>query len=106
MKLRIDVEDVWKGDSCGLWPEEERKRWVLALVFGTVALYAVRTVVPLCAVPMAQDLFWDKQVSVCGATIKALLEFKNCTVLLNILARKQLRHTVPFWLYTFHVFCV
>ena len=64
MRLKIDVEGVWRGDTFGLWPEEERKRWIVALFCGTIALYAVRTAVPLCAVAMGQDLSWDKQVSV------------------------------------------
>ncbi|KAL4235803.1 hypothetical protein ACF0H5_004193 [Mactra antiquata] len=42
------------------WTRTEKKQWMIGLFSGCATLYACRTVMPLCAVPMAKELGWDK----------------------------------------------
>lgn len=43
----------------------EKKQWMIGLFSGCATLYACRTVMPLCAVPMAKELGWDRTEAVC-----------------------------------------
>lgn len=42
----------------------EKKQWMIGLFCGCASLYGCRTVMPLCAVPLAKEMGWDKTESV------------------------------------------
>lgn len=43
---------------------QERRLWVGCLFLGCSMIYATRTVMPLCAVAISEQLQWDKTQSV------------------------------------------
>ncbi|XP_071136553.1 voltage-gated purine nucleotide uniporter SLC17A9-like [Mytilus edulis] len=45
------------------WTRPERRKWAGGLFFGCMALYACRTVPPLCLPIMAEEFGWDKTQS-------------------------------------------
>lgn len=46
------------------WPRNERPKWLLVLMSGTIALYITRIIMPLCVVSLAEEIHWDKRQSV------------------------------------------
>ena len=46
------------------WNDKGRKQWTILLFFGCLLVYATRTSISICAVPMGKELGWDKQLSV------------------------------------------
>ena len=67
------------GKSSGneLWSAAERTKWIVAMMCGTVLLFATRSAVPISAVAMGQDLSWDKEISVSWAYETLLNEAKQ-----------------------------
>ena len=63
------------------WNDKGRKKWTILLFFGCLLVYATRTSVSICAVPMGKELGWDKQLSVSDfimTCIKKSLTFNFC----------------------------
>ncbi|XP_072017141.1 voltage-gated purine nucleotide uniporter SLC17A9-like [Amphiura filiformis] len=42
------------------WNSDEQKQWIALLFVGTTMAYATRTILPLCAVTVADEFGWDK----------------------------------------------
>ncbi|XP_060571518.1 voltage-gated purine nucleotide uniporter SLC17A9-like isoform X1 [Ruditapes philippinarum] len=61
-----ETEETMEGRH---WTRTEKKQWMIGLFCGCATLYACRTVMPLCAVPIAKELGWDKTES--GSVLSA-----------------------------------
>ncbi|XP_072026322.1 voltage-gated purine nucleotide uniporter SLC17A9-like isoform X2 [Amphiura filiformis] len=43
-----------------VWNAKERRQWVATLFLGSMVVFAARTIMPLCAVTVANEFGWDK----------------------------------------------
>ncbi|KAI8773926.1 solute carrier family 17 member 9-like [Biomphalaria glabrata] len=45
------------------WTNSEKNQWLVGLFIGTAMLYSARTLMPLCVVPLSEEMGWDKTES-------------------------------------------
>lgn len=64
LSKKYSTSDDDDGGEIDHWNDRGRKKWTILLFFGCLLVYATRTSVSICAVPMGKELGWDKQLSV------------------------------------------
>ena len=67
MYLRMKGKAQESNDELtGHWSVVERRKWIAAMICGTMLLFATRSTVSICVVAMGHDLSWGKETSVSG----------------------------------------